>query len=138
MLDKFVRTHRDEIIRRYKAKDPSRSVPSPAQSEIDHGVTVFLHQLAATIGSGDPMLTTEIARTAALHGHDLLLRGSTESQVVHDYGDMCQAITDLAADINAPISIDDARTLNRCLDDAVAGALAEFGRGRGAFARARQ
>src|SRR3970282_876 len=30
--------------------------------------------------------------------------------------------------MNAPISTDDFRTLNRCLDDAIAGAVTEFGR----------
>ncbi len=72
--------------------------------------------------------TPEISRTAILHGHDLLLQGFTVSQVVHDYGDVCQAITELAVKLNAPISTDDFRTLNRCLDDAIAGAVTEFGR----------
>ena len=52
------------------------------------------------------------------------------SQVVHDYGDVCQAITELAVELNAPISTDDFRTLNRCLDDAIAGAVTEYGRER--------
>ena len=50
------------------------------------------------------------------------------SQVVHDYGDVCQAITELAVEMNAPISTDDFRMLNRCLDDAIAGAVTEYGR----------
>ena len=65
-----------------------------------------------------------------MHGHDLLLQGFTVSQVVHDYGDVCQAITDLAVETDAPISTDDFRTLNRCLDDAIAGAVTEYGRER--------
>ena len=52
------------------------------------------------------------------------------SQVVHDYGDVCQAITDLAVEAAKPISADDFRTLNRCLDDAIAGAVTEYGRER--------
>src|SRR6185436_3747505 len=50
---------------------------------------------------------------------------------VHDYGDVCQSITELAMESNAPISAEDFRTLNRCLDDAIAGAVTEFGRERG-------
>jgi hypothetical protein len=50
------------------------------------------------------------------------------SQVVHDYGDVCQAITELAGEMDAPISTEDFRTLNRCLDDAIAGAVTEYGR----------
>jgi hypothetical protein len=32
---------------------------------------------------------------------------------VHEYGDVCQSITDLAVELGAPISTDDFRTLNR-------------------------
>jgi signal transduction histidine kinase len=49
------------------------------------------------------------------------------SQVVHGYGDVCQAITELAVELDAPISSDDFRMLNRCLDDAIAAAVTEFG-----------
>jgi signal transduction histidine kinase len=49
---------------------------------------------------------------------------------VHDYGDVCQAITELAVELNAPITTEDFRTLNRCLDDAIAGAVTEYGRER--------
>jgi hypothetical protein len=47
-------------------------------------------------------------------------------QVVHDYGDLCQAITDLAVERDAPFAIDEFRTLNRCLDNAIADAVTEF------------
>jgi hypothetical protein len=50
------------------------------------------------------------------------------SQVVHDYGDICQSITELAIETNSDISTADFRTLNRCLDDAIAGAVTEYGR----------
>ncbi len=52
------------------------------------------------------------------------------SQVVHDYGDICQAITELAVEMHAPISNEDFGMLNRCLDDAIAGAVTEYGRAR--------
>ena len=72
----------------------------------------------------------EISKTAVLHGRDLLLQGVTVSQVVHGYGDICQSITELALEENSRIGTEDFRTLNRCLDDAIAGAVTEFGRGR--------
>src|SRR6202035_1466513 len=53
-------------------------------------------------------------------------QGFTVGQVVHDYGDICQSVTDLAVELAAPISSDDFRTLNRCLDDAIAGAVTEY------------
>jgi Tol biopolymer transport system component len=46
----------------------------------------------------------EIARSAVLHGHDLLRQGFTVSQVVRGYGDVCQSITELAVERDAPIS----------------------------------
>ena len=47
-------------------------------------------------------------------------------QVVHDYGDLCQAITDLAFELDAPLSVAEFRTLNRCLDNAIADAVTAF------------
>jgi signal transduction histidine kinase len=127
MLHEFIAVYREEIIRRCRAKVATRSVPPPTDAEIDHGVPVFLDQLMDALRLG---LTSspEIGRSAVKHGHDLLLQGFTVSQVVHDYGDVCQSITELAVEKNAPISTDDFRMLNRCLDDAIAGAVTEFGR----------
>ena len=58
-------------------------------------------------------------------------------QVVHDYGDLCQAITDLAFERDAPFSVDEFRTLNRCLDNAIAEAVTEFSAQREANASLR-
>jgi signal transduction histidine kinase len=54
--------------------------------------------------------------------------GFTVGQVVHDYGGVCQAITELAVELQAPIRNEDFHTLNRCLDDAIADAVTEYGR----------
>jgi signal transduction histidine kinase len=128
MLHEFVTAHREEIIRRCREKVALRSISPPTSSELEVGVPLFLDQLVdelqqhlssnAAIGSG-----------AARHGRDLHLQGFTVSQVVHDYGDVCQSITDLAVQLQAPISVEDFRTLNRCLDDAIASAVTAFGRG---------
>jgi signal transduction histidine kinase len=127
MLHEFIAVYREEIIRRCRAKVATRSVPPPTHAEVEHGVPVFLDQLMNALRLG---LTSspEIGRSAVKHGHDLLAQGFTVSQVVHDYGDVCQSITELAVEKNAPISTDDFRTLNQCLDDAIAGAVTEFGR----------
>ena len=52
--------------------------------------------------------------------------GLSVGQVVHDYGDLCQAITDLAVERDAPFEVEEFRTLNRCLDNAIAEAVTEF------------
>jgi signal transduction histidine kinase len=78
-------------------------------------------------GNGrDHPSTSEMGVTASLHGRELLQHGFTVDQVVHDYGDLCQAITDLAVETSAPIKVDEFRTLNRCLDNGIAGAVMEF------------
>ena len=129
MLFEFIVTNRDEIIRRCRAKVAGRSIPPPTEAEIDYGVPVFLDQLLDAL-NGRTSNSAEINQTALQHGHDLLLRGFTVSQVVHNYGDVCQAITELAVERDTPITADDFRTLNRCLDDAIASAVTEYGRAR--------
>jgi hypothetical protein len=129
MLHEFIAINRKEIIKRCRVKVAARSVSPPTDAEIDHGVPVFLDQLTDTLRLGQ-ITTPEISTSAIQHGHHLLLQGFTVSQVVHEYGDVCQAITELAVELHAPISADDFRTLNRCLDDAIAGAVTEYERER--------
>ena len=134
MLHEFIVMNRDEIIERCRAKVTARSEPAATEAEINHGVPLFLEQLVHVLqlvkrGKSNP----DIVRSAGLHGHELLLQGFTVSQVVHDYGDVCQAITDLAVETQAPISADDFRTLNQCLDEAIAGAVTEYGREKKQF-----
>ena len=76
--------------------------------------------------SGGGASLSEIGEAAAQHGRELLTLGFSVDQVVHDYGDLCQAITDLAYERDAPFQIDEFRTLNRCLDNAIADAVTEF------------
>src|SRR6185295_4350065 len=76
--------------------------------------------------SGGGRGMSEISVTAMRHGRELLVRGFTIDQVVHDYGDLCQSITDLAFEQGAPIEVDEFRTLNRCLDNGIADAVTEF------------
>jgi signal transduction histidine kinase len=93
--------------------------------EINHGVPLFLDQLVEALRSGGAN-NLAIDMSAGQHGHDLLLKGFTVSQVVHDYGDVCQTITELAVETNAPMSMTDFHTLNRCLDNAIAGAVTMY------------
>jgi len=100
-------------------------VPPPTRHEIDHGVPLFLDQLVGALRRGASS-SAEIADTAVRHGSDLLRQGFTLSQVVHDYGDVCQSITELAVETSAPISTADFRVLNGCLDDAIASAVTQY------------
>jgi hypothetical protein len=128
-LSEFIEANRDELIGRCRTKVAQRSDPPATEAEIARGIPLFLQQLADELHQGTSK-TAEISESAMQHGRDLLRQGFTVGQVVHDYGDICQAITDLAVELTAPITTDDFRTLNRCLDDAIAAAVTEFGRGQ--------
>src|SRR5450432_180235 len=118
----------------------SRSEPKPTDNDLTHGIPIFLDQLIETLtveqaservrGRAAEDLpraySSEIGSMAALHGRDLLERGFTLEQVVRDYGDVCQAVTNLAYETGTTIDVGEFRTFNRCLDNAIAGAVTEY------------
>jgi signal transduction histidine kinase len=142
VLHEFLTTNRIDLIERCRLKVAKRVAPKVTDAELTHGIPAFLDQLIKTLRveqTSEPMrsrkvsgpagggpVVSEIGATAALHGRDLSIRGFTVEQVVHDYGDLCQAITDLAFERSAPIEIDEFRTLNRCLDNGIADAVTEY------------
>jgi signal transduction histidine kinase len=131
MLHDFVSSNRDELISRTRAKVTARPWPSASTEELENGVPLFLTQLSETLrleSSAAPFASSAIGASAAKHGRDLLAMGFTITQVVHDYGDVCQAITELAVEKRAAISPEEFHTLNRCLDTAIAEAVAEYAR----------
>jgi len=141
MLHEFLTSNRQLLIGRCREKVAKRFEPTETLATIDHGVPLFLQQLVATLreeqgtpirsGDSEPApAPTEIGRAAALHGAELLRRGFSVDQVVHDYGDVCQCVTALAVEQDVAISTDEFRTLNRCLDNAIADAVAAFGSAR--------
>ena len=127
-LNEFISSHRDELLRRCRDKVVVRPYPPWSLEEVERGIPLFMDQLVEELGRGRSQ-NEDIAKSATRHGQDLLRHGFTIGQVVHDYGAVCQSVTDLAVELSAPISTDDFRTLNRCLDDAIAGAVTEFTRG---------
>jgi signal transduction histidine kinase len=134
MLHEFLTLHRDEIIARTRKKVAARAAPRPTEAEMEHGVPLFLTQLADTLrreqATSARPTSQEMAQSALLHGADLRRAGFTVAQVVHDYGDVCQAVTELAIELELPIEADEFKTLNRCLDEAIAQAVTEFARTR--------
>jgi signal transduction histidine kinase len=132
MLHEFIDLNRHVIIARTRDRVRSRPWPSVGPGEVEHGVPLFLTQLAETLRletTSVPFPADAIGAAAAHHGRDLLRSGFTVAQVVHDYGDICQMITALAVEQRAPISVEEFHTLNRCLDTAIAEAVTEHARG---------
>ena len=139
MLHDFLAENHAELIDRCRAKVARRPAPRATPKEMEHGIPLFLGQLIETLrieqafSPADAALPSAMTATATKHGHQSREQGYTVDQVVHGYGDLCQAITELAIEDKAPVSSEDFRTLNRCLDDAIASAVTEFTREREAL-----
>ena len=127
MLHEFLTANRAAIIARCRAKIASRPAPRPTDLELEYGVPMFLDQLTETL-RGVLSANPEIGANATKHGKELLHRGFTVAQVVHDYGGICQTITELSAEHAAPITTDEFQILRTCLDEAIAGAVTEHSR----------
>jgi hypothetical protein len=131
MLHDFISSNGEELISRTRAKVSARPSPCASTGEPENGVPLFLAQLSETLRlevSATPFSPTAIGAGAARHGRELLAKGYSISQVVHDYADVCQAITELAVEKGATIIPEEFHTLNRCLDTAIAEAVTEYGR----------
>lgn len=122
-LSRFLEVHRAELILRCKAKVAKTGASPATNAANDRGIPLFLDRLVDELGGESQ--TRTIRADALEHGQHLFFQGLTVSQVVHDYGNVCQSIADLAVELGALIRPDDFRTLNRCLDDAIAGAVSE-------------
>ena len=142
-MRQFLLDNRAALIERCKAKVAKRPRREATTAQLANGIPMFIDQLTRTLSAeqdgldaesmkisgpsgGDTLALSEIGVTAATHGGELLRLGFTVGAVVHDYGDLCQAITDLAVERDAPFTVDEFRTLNRCLDNAIADAVSEF------------
>jgi signal transduction histidine kinase len=104
--------------------------PKPTEAELAHGIPMFLDQLRTRLETSREPGTDDIGASASLRGAELLDAGLTIGQVVHDYGNICQAITELAVESGDNISSQDFRTLNLCLDVAIADAVSEYAKHR--------
>jgi hypothetical protein len=138
MLLELLIANRGELIRRCRAKATTRFGPSPIPQVIEHGVPLFLDQVAdilarektgksrPAVNVDVPLTSTAIGRSAALHGVELMHLGYSVDQVVRHYGDVCQSVAELAIEQHVSVSADQFRTLNRCLDEAIADAVSAF------------
>jgi hypothetical protein len=140
VLHEFLTANRTELIERCRVKVSKRSVPKATESERAYGIPHFLDQLIETLqsdpersikvsgptDSSDNSSLSEMGISATQHGRELCRQGYTVEQVIHGYGDLCQAITDAAFENNARIEVDEFRTLNRCLDNAIADSVTEW------------
>ena len=131
MLHDFITTNRNAIIAKTRETISNRAWPPASPSELENGVPLFLTQLSDTLraeATTTPFSPIAIGTSAARHGGELLALGFNVSQVVHGYGNICQAVTELAVEERAAITTEEFHTLNRCLDVAIAEAVTEHAR----------
>jgi signal transduction histidine kinase len=139
VLYEFLIANREEILAHSRAKRRARmptttttTTTTNAKTELA-GLPLFMDQLIAVLRSEKPdrgPAFRDVSESAALHGGALLRLGLTVGEVVHDYGSICQSVTQLAHERGAAIAADEFQTLNRCLDDAIAEAVTAFERQR--------
>lgn len=147
MLSDFVSEHREELIVRCASMVARRPHRDATPDQLRNGIPLFLRQLQQTLmadqdgraleslrlsggPAGEHSQISEIGSGASEHGRQLFILGYTVDQVVHDYGDLCQVITEMATQKDASIRVHEFSTLNRCLDNAIAVAVAAFSRQR--------
>lgn len=142
MMHDFLSDNRETLAQRCRVKVGERVGRSATEAQLKDGIPLVLDQLIRTLQieqtstpldsrrisgpSGGGATLSELSVSAALHGTELLRLGLTVDQVVHDYGDLCQSITDLAVERDVTFEVDEFRTLNRCLDNAISYAVTEF------------
>ena len=129
MLHEFLSANRDTIIARTRAKVAARPTPRATEEELATGIPLFFDQLIEILRL-PTMSSNALTLGASEHGRSLLERGFTVAQVVHDYGGVCQAVTELADETDASITPAEFNAFNRCLDDAIAQAVTEYGNQR--------
>lgn len=141
MLHEFLIANRSELIRRCRGKVAARRAPHATPAELEHGVPLFLDQVTDMLAHPDRDLLrpqppgataaeTRMSDGATRHGEELRRHSYTLEQVVHDYGDLCQAITELAHEQDAPVTLHEFGTLSIRLDNAIASAVTAFARQR--------
>ena len=112
---------REAIITGTRARVAVRTSPKPTEVELAFGIPILVDQIGRALRR---TITSDMRDHEELTiASDLFAMGLTIGQVVHDYGEVCQTVTALALGQNAPISTDEFRTLDLCLDDAIAGAV---------------
>jgi signal transduction histidine kinase len=146
LLYEFLIDHRAELIERCRTKVAARRMPKQSGAKLNYGVPFFLEQLVDSLRGptsgarlanaalvtgldGQAASSSAIGAAAGKHGLELLKQGFTIDQVVNDYGDLCQSITEMAAELEVQVQVEEFQTLNLCLDDAIAGAVTEFSYG---------
>lgn len=149
MLHVHLSNYREAILDRYLIKATHRTGIHTKHGWPLAGAPLFLDRVIGTLESeqieelvmgeaelapgGGPSKSAPFFPTDIQHGEELLACGFSIEQVVYDYGDICHVIMDLIIELALPIKPQEFRTLNRCVNNAISGAVAAFAERRQSF-----
>jgi signal transduction histidine kinase len=119
-LQHFLSDHREELLARCRSLRPKFADGHPLPHA---GLEMFVDQLIVNLSTGDASTLVAVGRTAGTHGGELRASGYSRSQVVYEYGNVCQAVTQMAIETAQPMTVREFQALNRCVDDAIASAV---------------
>jgi signal transduction histidine kinase len=135
MLSHFLLEHRHEVLERSLAK--IRSVPATAgrsAGELIDDLSLFVDELILALRKARdeprPAGLKTTGEIAPAHARQRWRIGFDVEQVVHDYGFLCDAITEAAQDARVSIDINEYRVLNQSLDTAIAEAVNQYMKSR--------
>jgi signal transduction histidine kinase len=127
MLSQFLNRNRKTILALAEEKISKLAGHLPSSKKLRKGISLFFELLINyTKANGENISEGQIVQHAAKFGKELMHLNYTLSHVVHAYGSMCQAVTELAQEKKFNISAQEFNDLNLCLDIAIASAVTEF------------
>lgn len=129
MLHEFLVENRDAILARTRELIEARGCPAPTEEELSTGIPIFFEQLVEHLRRRAGLPSTPcrtIDEVASKRGVDMVRFGVTMSHVVHDYGALCQAITEKAYKSRTDIGAQEYQAFNATMDDAIAAAVTAY------------
>jgi signal transduction histidine kinase len=142
LLHDFLLKNREDILNRSEIRTVALGALRPVSNELQRGLPIFFDQMIEILKKDKTAVSLnderKILHSSGEHGKELLRLGYTLTHVVHAYGAICQAVTEAAHDLKAPVTAKEFHNLNRCLDIAIAGAVTEFEAGKSIETKARE
>jgi signal transduction histidine kinase len=125
MLAQFIREHRDQVVEiargRLLALAPERAAPDPSY------LPALIDDLVADLESGRAgHESSNMAAEAHGHGRSRQQGGVNVHFLPHDYGVVCDAISEMAIRTKTTVDASDWQALNRAIDVGIANAIASY------------
>jgi signal transduction histidine kinase len=120
MLHEFISVNRDDILTNVRRKVVARKTPSPTTEQFLRTLPGFLAELIKALSDDARSSASLVASPGATEVPE---SAPPVYDLIHGYGDVCQAITDLAIASQTPISAKEYRVLNLVIDASLAEAV---------------